>query len=229
MKFITKTLAAASIMAAGLAATPAAAQIEGKIATVNPPLSIINTNAFKTAYEQIATTYKPQIDTIQVRGQERQTLLQQLDTNGDKQLDEAEQQAAQGTPQLTRIAAIEQEVGQLSGQVDLARVFAVEQIMAQYGPALQQVAQQLQVQMVVSPEAVIYAPPAASITQQVSAALNTRVPAVQIVPQAGYQPNRNAVATYQQIQQALLTAQAIQAQQQAQQTQQQGAQAPAGR
>jgi len=114
----------------------------------------------------------------------------------------------------------------LSGQVDLARVYAVEQILAQYGATVQQVAQQLQIKMIVSPEAVIFAPPEASITSQVSAALNTRLPAVQIVPPQGYQPSRNAVASYQQIQQTLLTAQAIRAQQS---QQQQGAQAPAGR
>ncbi len=216
MTFISKTLAALSLATAAVAAVPAAAQVEGKIATVNAPLAIINTTAFKTAYQQIGTTYKPQIDTIQARSQERQTLLQQLDTNGDKQLDDAEQKAAQGTQQFTRISAIEQEVGQLSGQVDLARVYAVEQILAQYGASVQQVAQQLGIDMIVAPEAVVYAPPAASITQQVSAALNTRVPAVQIVPQQGYQPRRDSIATYQQIQQALITAQAIQQQQAAQ-------------
>lgn len=226
MKLLTKTLAAVSIASTAIMAVPAAAQVEGKIATVNAPLAIINTNAFKTAYQQIGTTYKPQIDTIQARSTERQTLLQQLDTNGDKQLDEAEQQAAQGTQQATRLAAIEQEVGQLSGQVDMARVYAVQQILRQYGPSLQEVAQRLQVQMVVTPDAILYAPPAASITQQVSAALNTKVPSVQIVPPQGFQPSRNAVATYQQIQQALLTAQAIQQQQAAQQA---ATPAPAGR
>jgi Skp family chaperone for outer membrane proteins len=193
---------------------------------VNAPLAIINTNAFKTAYQQIGTTYKSQIDTIQARSTERQTLLKQLDTNGDNQLDEAEQRAAQGTQQATRLTAIEQEVGQLSGQVDMARVYAIEQILAQYGPSLQEVAQQLQVQMVLTPDAILYAPPAASITQQVSASLNAKVPAVQIVPPQGYNPRRDSVATYQQIQQALLTAQAIQRQQAAQQGAQQ---APAGR
>ena len=226
MKLLTKTLAAVSIASTAIMAVPAAAQVEGKIATVNAPLAIINTNAFKTAYQQIGTTYKPQIDTIQARITERQTLLLQLDTNGDKQLDEAEQKAAQGTQQATRLAAIEQEVGQFSGQVDMARVYAVQQILRQYGPSLQEVAQRLQVQMVVTPDAILYAPPAASITQQVSAALNTKVPSVQIVPPQGFQPSRNAVATYQQIQQALLTAQAIQQQQAAQQS---ASPAPAGR
>jgi Skp family chaperone for outer membrane proteins len=225
MKLLTKTLAAVSLAAAAMA-VPATAQVQGRIATVNAPLAIINTNAFKTAYQQIGTTYKSQIDTIQARSTERQTLLKQLDTNGDNQLDEAEQRAAQGTQQATRLTAIEQEVGQLSGQVDMARVYAIEQILAQYGPSLQEVAQQLQVQMVLTPDAILYAPPAASITQQVSASLNAKVPAVQIVPPQGYNPRRDSVATYQQIQQALLTAQAIQRQQAAQQGAQQ---APAGR
>jgi Skp family chaperone for outer membrane proteins len=226
MKLLTKTLAAVSLAAAAVMAVPATAQVQGRIATVNAPLAIINTNAFKTAYQQIGTTYKSQIDTIQARSTERQTLLKQLDTNGDNQLDEAEQRAAQGTQQATRLTAIEQEVGQLSGQVDMARVYAIEQILAQYGPSLQEVAQQLQVQMVLTPDAILYAPPAASITQQVSASLNAKVPAVQIVPPQGYNPRRDSVATYQQIQQALLTAQAIQRQQAAQQGAQQ---APAGR
>lgn len=228
MKFITHTLAAASIAVAAISAAPAAAQVEGKIATVNAPMVIISTNAFKNAFTQIDTTYKPQIDTIRARSQERQTLLAQLDTNGDKQLDEAEQKAAEGTQQATRITAIATEVEQMSGQVDLARVYVVDQILAQYGASLQQVAQQLKIQMIVTPDAVIYAPPAASITQQVSAALNTKVPSVQVVPPQNYVPTRDALGTYQQIQQTLLTVQAIRAQQ-AQQQQQSAAPAPSGR
>nr|WP_241255239.1 OmpH family outer membrane protein [Altererythrobacter sp. BO-6] len=214
---------------ATIAAAPASAQVQGNIATVNAPAAIINTNAFTTAYQQIGTTYKPQIDTIQARQQESQTLLQQLDTNKDNQLDEAEQQAAQNTPQATRLQAIEQEVGQLTNQIEAARVYAIEQILAQYRPSLEQVVQQRQIQLVLSPEAVIYAPQAANITQQVTTALNAKVPSVQIVPPANWQPTRNAVALYQQIQQTLATAQAIQAQQQAAQAQQQNPQAPSGR
>ena len=94
MKLISSLLAAASLSTAALVAVPAAAQVQGNIATVNAPAVVINSNAFTTAYQQIATTYKPQIDAIQARQQESQTLLQQLDTNKDNQLDEAEQQAA---------------------------------------------------------------------------------------------------------------------------------------
>lgn len=233
MKSLKNLLATASIAIAAVAATPAAAQVQGKIATVDIPAVVISTNAFGTAYQQVGTTYKAQIDTIQARQQESQTLLKQLDTNSDNQLDEAEQEAAQNTPQAKRLQAIEQEVGQLSNQVEAARVYAVEQILAQYGPALQQVVQQQQLQLVLTPEAVIYAPPQASITQQVSTALNTLVPSVAIVPPQGWQPNRNAVGLYQQIQQRLVAAQAMQAQQQAAQQragqQPPATQAPSGR
>ncbi|MDX1703816.1 MAG: OmpH family outer membrane protein [Altererythrobacter ishigakiensis] len=230
MKLMHSLLAAASLSTAAVVAAPLAAQVQGNIATVNVPAVVINTTAFATAYQQIATTYKPQIDTIEARQQESQTLLQQLDTNNDNQLDEAEQQAAQNTPQAQRLQAIDQEVAALSNQVEAARVYAIQQILAQYGASLEQVVQQQQIQLVLSPDAIAYAQPAANISQQVTTALNTRVPSVGIVPPQGWQPSRNAVAVYQQIQQVLATAQAIQAQQQAAQAQQQGTtQAPTGR
>lgn len=231
MKLFASLLAAASISTAAALAVPATAQVQGNMATVNLPAAVINSTAFSTAYQQIATTYKPQIDTIQARQQEGQTLLQQLDTNSDGQLDEAEQQAAQSSAQATRLQAIEQEVAQLTDQIEAARVYAVEQILVQYRPALETVTQQSNIQLVLTPESVVYAPPQANITQQVTAALNTRVPSVAIVPPQNWRPSRNVVAVYQQIQQTLAAAQAIQAQQQAAQAaqQQQPAQTPAGR
>lgn len=230
MKTIASLLAAASLSTAAFVAVPAAAQVQGNIATVNAPAVIINSNAFTTAYQQIATTYKPQLDAIQARQQESQTLLQQLDTNKDNQLDEAEQQAAQNSPQATRLQAIEQEVAQLTDQVEAARVYAIEQILAQYRPALEEVVQQLRIQVVLTPDVVVYAPQQANITQQVTTAVNAKVPSVAIVPPQNWRPTRNAVAIYQQIQQTLATVQAIQAQQQqAAQQQQPNTQVPSGR
>jgi len=229
MKPFAQSLIAASLASAAVVAAPATAQVQGNLATVNAPGVVINTTAFQTAYQQIGTTYKAQLDTIRARSEERQTLLKQLDTNNDNELDEAEQQAAQNTSQAQRIGQIDQELTQLSNQVDGARIFAVEQIMRQYSAALQEVVTQRSIQMVVSPDAVIYAPQAANITQLVATSLNAKVPSVQIVPPQDWQPSRNAIAMYQQIQQALLTAQAIQAQQQAAQQQQQTTQAPSGR
>lgn len=229
MKLVTKTLAAASLAAMSMAAMPAAAQVEGRMATINAPLAVINTEALKTAYEQINTTYKPQIDQMQTLNTESQTLLQQLDSNSDGQLDEAEQTAAQNSSQATRLQAIEQEMGQLNNQIDAARVYAVEQIMAQYGASLQEVVTQQNIKLVLSPDAVVYAPQEANITQRVTTALNGKVTTVAIVPPQGWQPRRNSVAMYQQISQAINTIAALQAQQQVAQQQQGNTQAPSGR
>lgn len=230
MKLVTKTLAAASLAAMSFAAVPAAAQVEGRLATVNAPLAIINSEALQNAYSQVNTTYKTQIDRMQALQTESQTLLQQLDSNSDGQLDEAEQTAAQNSSQATRLQAIEQEMGQLTNQVDAARVYAIEQIMAQYNPALQDVVNSQNIKMVVTPDSVIYAPTEANITPQVTTALNGKITTAGIVPPQGWQPRRNSVAMYQQISQAINTLAALQAQQQAAQQQQQGnTQAPAGR
>lgn len=228
MKSLSKILASASLAAAAIAAAPASAQVQGNIGMVNTPLAIAQTNALRTAFQQVGTTYQSQITTIQQRQQQIETLLTQLDTNSDGGLDEAEQAAAQTTPQWQQIQQIEQEVGQLSNQIDMARAYALEQILRQYSAALQQVVTQNQVQMVVAPDSVIYAVPAADMTTKVVAALNTAVPSVQTTPPAGWQPSRQAVSVYQQVQQIFAIAQQQQAQQ-AQQPAQQPTQQPSGR
>ena len=103
----------------------------------------------------------------------------------------------------------------------MARAYALEQILRQYSPTLQQVVTQNQVQMVVAPDSVIYAQPAADMTGKVVAALNTAVPSVQTTPPAGWQPSRQTVSVYQQVQQIFAIAQQQAQQQQAQQPNQQ--------
>lgn len=84
-----------------------------------------------------------------------------------------------------------------------------------------------QIKLVLDPGSLMFAVPEADITQQVTTALNAKVPSVGIVPPQGWQPARESVQLFQEIQQRLITAQMIQ---QRQQQQQQGnAQAPAGR
>ncbi|MEL7217273.1 MAG: OmpH family outer membrane protein, partial [Pseudomonadota bacterium] len=73
----------------------------------------------------------------------------------------------------------------------------------------------------------------ADITALVTTSLNTKVPQVGIVPPAGWQPTRQGVQLFQEIQQTLVAAQVIQQRQQAAQQQQQqpagSQQAPQGR
>ena len=212
MKLLAHSIAAIAL--ATTATAPATAQVTGAIGTVNAPAAIASTNALRTAFQQIGTTYQAQQTQIDQKSQQRETLLRQLDTNGDGGLDAAEQQAAQTAPQIQQIQTLENEIAQLSNQVEGARVYAIEQIARQYGAALQQVTQADNLQVVLNRDAIAFATPAASIDAKVAAALNASVPSVQITPPANWQPAQQSVALYQQIAQLLLIAQARQAQQQ---------------
>ena len=228
MNTISKILAGASLAAAAMTALPASAQVTGAIGVVGAPGVVASTNAFRTAYQQIGTTFQAQTTQIQQKNQQTQTLLQQLDTNNDGNLDEAEQRAAQTAPQAQQIQTLETEVAQLTNQIEAARVYAIEQILRQYGAAIQDVQQQNNLQVILDRDAVVTAQPAAFIDEKVVAALNTRAPNVQITPPQGWQPSQQAVNMYQQITQILMVANArrqAEQQGQAQPTQQQ----PTGR
>lgn len=229
MNILSKTLAAASLAGAAIAATPAVAQVSGNIGVVNAPATIAASTALRTAYQQIGTTYAAQITQIQQKQTQSETLLKQLDKNNDGQLDQAEQQAAQTAPQMQQLRTLEQEMAQLSNQIDGARIYAIEQILQKYSAALQTVVTQNKIQLVLSPDAVAWSAPAANINEKVVAALNTAVPSVQIVPPQGWQPTQQSVGVFQQVQQMLMIASARQqAAAQQQQTTQQPAQ-PSGR
>ncbi len=230
MTIFSKLIAPAAVALCAVAAMPAQAQVEGKIATVDISRAVLGTTAFQTAYDQVNTTYAQQNELRRTKAQERQTLLQSFDTNGDKQVDDAELAAKQNSPQFTQLQTLEQEIQALTNQIDAARVYAVEQVITQYGAALQEVVTRQQIKLVIDPATVMFTVPEADITQQITTALNAKVPSVGIVPPQGWQPARESVQLYQEIQQRLLAAQVMQQrQQQAQQQQQGNPQAPAGR
>jgi Skp family chaperone for outer membrane proteins len=230
MKLFNKMLAPAGLALCALAVTtPAIAQVEGRLATADISRAIIGTNALRAAYEQITTTYAAQIEQRQEKQQQLTTLLQPFDTNGDGQLAEDELPALQGSTNLEQIQTLEQEVGALTQQVNAARIYSIEQILAKYPEALTDVTTQQQIVMVMQPDTLQFAAQGADITPQIVTALNAKVPSVEIVPPADWRPTRNAAQLFQEIQQTLLTAQIMQQQQSAQQGQAQQPQAPAGR
>ena len=215
MKNLLKPVLAAGLAVAAISTAPAvSAQVNGSIATVNAPEVVLRSAAFQAAYQQIDATFAAQRTTIQQRSQQRQALLEQLDTNNDGQFDDAEQQAAQSAPQLAQIQQLEQEIQQNSSLIERARVYAIEQILLQYVPSLQQVVQANNIQLVVANEAVVFAQPAASISDQVIAAINARAATVGITPPANWQPSRQSVAIFQEVQQALIALQVQRQQQQ---------------
>jgi Skp family chaperone for outer membrane proteins len=229
MTRLAKLIAPAGLILAATAALPAQAQVEGRMATVDISRTIIGTTAFQTAYEQVNTTYAQQNELRRTKAQERQTLLAQFDKNGDKQVDDTEQQAMQKSPDFPKLQTLEQEIQGLSNQIDSARVYAIEQIIMQYPAALQDVTTKQQIKFVIEPSSLLFAPPEADITQQVTAALNTKVPAVGVVPPSGWQPSREGVQIFQEIQQRLAIAAQLAQQQQAAAAQQGNPAAPAGR
>lgn len=229
MTRLAKLLAPVGLALAATAALPVHAQVEGRMATVDISRTIIGTTAFQTAYEQVNTTYASQNELRRTKAQERQNMLTKFDKNGDKQVDETEQAAMQKSPDFAKLQTLEQEIQGLNNQIDGARVYAVEQIIMQYSSALQDVVTQQQIKLVIDPSTLLYAPPEADITQQVTTALNARVPAVGVVPPAGWQPSREGVQLYQEIQQRLAIAAQLQQQQAAQAQQQGNIAAPVGR
>ena len=228
MKLTSKLLATGALALGALAVTaPATAQVEGRIATADISRAVIGTTALQTAYNQIGTTYSAQIEQRQTKQQELTALLQPFDTNGNGQLEETELPAVQSSSNFAQIQTLEQEVAGLTNQVNAARIFAVEQILAQYPAAITEVTTQQQIVMVMQPESLQFAAEGADITQLITNSLNTKIPSVQIVPPAEWRPSRQAAQLFQEIQQTLLTAQILQQQQQQQQQPQ--TQAPAGR
>jgi Skp family chaperone for outer membrane proteins len=227
MTIFSKLIAPAAVALCAVAAVPAQAQVEGRIATVDNSRAVLGTTAVQTAYEQVNETYSQQNELRRTKAQERQTLLATFDTNGDKQVDDAELAAKQNSPDFVKLQTLEQEIQALTSQIDAARVYAVEQVILQYGAALQEVVTKQQIKVVLDPNSLLFVAPEADVTAQITTALNAKVPSVGIVPPQGWQPARESVQLFQEIQQRLMAAQLMQ---QRQQQQQQGnPQAPAGR
>ena len=201
-------------LSAGMA-VPAAAQVNG-IGVTEPAIAIAGSQALRTAYQQIGTTFQAQRTQLdQLQGQ-RDTLMRQFDTNGDGQLSEAEQAAAQAnTTAVQQLQTLEQTINQTRAPINLAQVYVIEQIALQYGNAMQQVVTAGNISLVLTPGSVVYAADAVDVTDEIVAQLNTLVPTVATSVPAGWQPQRQSVQLYQEVQQMLVSAAAQQQAQQA--------------
>ena len=224
MTKFTKLLAAGATLAAVSVSGPAAAQVAG-IATTSPEIVIARSAARNTAYQQIGTTYATQIQQIGTIRQEIQTLLKSMDTNNDNQLSDAERTAKPAV--VTQIQQKEQQIGTLSTPITLAQAYALDQLAREYDAARQTVISAKRIQIMLSPDAIQYAPPAVDVTNDIVTALNTRKPTVTTAVPAGWQPSREILQLQQAVQQILLAAAQQQAAtQQAQPAAQQPAQQP---
>ena len=202
MKLTKATLAVAAAIGATLTAVPATAQVTGGIAVSSPEAVILQSQARQTAYQQISQTYQTQIQQVSTLRQEVSTLERSLDTNSDNQVSDAEIQANPSV--VTQIQQKEQQIGQLYQPIALAQAYAIEQLVADYENAQNQVIQQKNIQLLLTPDVVQFAPDAANVTDDITNVLNQRMPTVQTTPPQGWQPNRQSVALQQRVQQIIL-------------------------
>jgi Skp family chaperone for outer membrane proteins len=226
MKIFVKSVSAAMLASVAFMAAPAVqAQVAG-VATLDTTDVIMKTKAFTAAYQQIGTTFASNAQLIQNKRSEINDINAQLDTNKDKNLTQAELDAAvkAKNPLLGQIDAKEKEIQQLQQPIVTAQAFAVESIADKYAAAQQQVVTQKKISMILSPDAFIWAPDAVDITAAVTTALDALAPSVAITPPADWQPKQSTGPLYEQVQQRLLTAARVQAIRNAQAQQQQAAQ-----
>ncbi len=200
MNKLIKAAVAASLMI-GTAATvqPALAQASGTvvpgIGIANLEAVIANSNAFKTAETQRATTYKPQIDQAEAR---RTSLNAQLKPLVDKF------NADSRAPKPNQ-AALEQQAGaiqalQENGQSELQRIlqpvaysraYVSEQIEDKLDAAVKTAMAARKISLLLSPQSVIAVNDNAyNLNQGILDALNASIPSAQLVPPAGWEPRQ---------------------------------------
>ncbi len=197
MKMIYKAaaLALAPMTAIALTSAPAIAQSKSGIASVSLNRAVGSSAAYTAARTQIGTTYKAQIDSINVR---RTAIEADLKTKSDALQAAAKAAGNKPTPAIqTRYEQLQaaQQAGQaelqrLSQPIQLANAYVEEQIVAKLDQALKAAMTKTKAEIVLKEEATESFLPAVDITDDVTVELNALVPSVGITPPAGWQPGR---------------------------------------
>jgi Skp family chaperone for outer membrane proteins len=209
---IRNTAIVAALLSATAIAVPATAQVSG-IATAETSVAIARTKALGTAYQQIGTQYAGVVQQMQTKRQEINNINVQLDTNKDKELTQAELDAAikAKNPLLTQLDEKQKEINTLQEPIILAQLYAVEQVAVKYEAAQQAVVAAKKISVILAPDAFVWAPEAVDVTSAITAELDKAIPTASITPPAGYRPSRQIGALYQQIQQLFNNAAQMQA------------------
>lgn len=209
---IRNTAIVAALLSAAAIVAPAHAQVSG-IATSDTSVAIARSKALSTAYQQIGTQYAAAAQQMQTKRQEINNLNAQLDTNKDKELTQAELDVAikAKSPLLTQIDTKQKEINALQDPIILAQLYAVEQIALKYEAAQQAVVTAKKINVILAPDAFVWAPEAVDVTAAITAELDKSVPSVAIAPPANWRPSRQVGALYQQIQQLFNNAAQMQA------------------
>jgi len=224
---------AAALLSAAVISVPASAQVAG-IATADTSVVIARTKALGAAYQSIGTQYAAFAQQIQQKRKEINDMNAQLDTNKDKELTQVELDAAikAKNPLVAQIEAKQKEIGQLQDPIIKAQLYSVEQIAMKYEAAQQAVIAAKKINIILAPDAFVWAPDAVDVSSAITAELDKVAPTVGTTPPADWRPSRQGANLYQQIQQLFENAarvQAAQAANQAPAAQTPAAQQPDGR
>jgi Skp family chaperone for outer membrane proteins len=195
-----KTLTKIALAAVALSASPLALSVnaQAQVATAADPRQILMaSNAMKAARTQIQTTYKAQIDAAESRAK-----ILQADLNALLARYEADAKAnpnnpalqAQGKTIQDKEAAAQQEIARLSEGFSRAEAYALEQADTKLDTAFTNAMNKKRIQVVIPRGYVMKVLPAADITQDILAELNTLVPTVSINVPAGWQPGQRSAA-----------------------------------
>jgi Skp family chaperone for outer membrane proteins len=200
-------------------AAPAQAQVTGSIATVNQVPILATSKAYISGIQQIQAKYKTTIDQIEAQDKIRQNIVLQLDKNGDKQLDDAEIEAARkaNSPLLKQADDATAQAQKLSQPILIAQAYVTDQVYRKYDAALGTVITAKKVSIVLNPDSLVYAPDAADISKAVLDEMD-KTPGVSVEVPANWQTSREMVQLSQQVSQFsnLLQLRAAQQQQQQQ-------------
>ena len=185
--------AAAFAAPIALAAAPAQAQVGG-IAVANPEAAVANSRAWATARGQIETTYKAQLDQANARrdaiSRELQPLINTFNTartapNANQASLQTQAQAIQ-----TREQAGQAELQRLTLPAQRAQAYALEQISTRLPDAVTAVTRARNINLLLRPDAALFAQPAADVTAQITTELDRLVPSVSTAVPANWQPGQ---------------------------------------
>ena len=189
----------ALLLGAALVAAPTAVFAQaGGIAVANPEGAVAGSRAWTTARTQIEATYKAQLDQAQARrdaiGREIQPLVTAFNTARAAPNANAASLQTQAQAIQAREQAGQAELTRLTAPAQRAQAYAIEQISARLNEAVQAVVRARNITMLVRPDAVLFAQPAADVTPAITTELDRLVPSVNTTPPANWQPGQQGQA-----------------------------------
>ena len=189
MKMINKMLLAASALALAPVA-PAAAQ---SVAYSDVQQILAQSQAARTADQQMRVTYKSTYDQIESRSR-----VLQAELNAMVVKFQADQKTNPNNPALQTQAraiqekqrAAQEELAKLSDPIERVNAYVLEQIEPKLDAAVSAAMAKKKVALLVQRNVVIKNTPGTDLTPDILAELNTLVPSVSITPPAVWQPGQ---------------------------------------